>query len=124
MDTGEALSAGQVRRLACEAGIVPVVLGGESLPLDLGRTRRYFSEAQRVALATRYAECATDGCDRPFAWTHLHHEDPWAAGGATDLDRAVPLCGFHHRRIHDPAYAHRISRDARRIATVSFHRRP
>ena len=69
------------------------------------------TEAQRVALATLYRECAEEHCDRPYAWSELHHEDPWSEGGRTDLNRAVPLCGFHHRRVHDPRYAAQIHTD-------------
>jgi hypothetical protein len=123
VDTGTELSAGQVRRLACEAGLVPAVLGGQSLPLDLGRAQRFYTEAQRVALATVYDECAAVGCDRPYAWSELHHEDPWHAGGSTDLDLAVPLCGWHHRRVHDPTYRHTVETDRGGRKTVTFHRR-
>jgi hypothetical protein len=108
LDTGHDLSAGEARRLACNAGIVPAVLGGRSVPLDLGRQERFFTEAQRVSLATVYDTCAAEGCDRPYAWSELHHQDPWAGGGRTDLRVAVPLCGHHHRRAHDPRYWHRI----------------
>ena len=110
-DTGDDLTAGEARRLACNAGILPVVLGGQSLPLDLGRQERFFTEHQRVALATRYDTCAAQGCDRPYSWSELHHEHPWHTGGATDLERAVPLCGFHHRRVHDPTHTATISTD-------------
>ena len=111
LDTGEALSAGEVRRLACAAGVVPAVLGGRSLPLDLGRSQRLFTEAQRTALATTHTTCAADGCERPFAWTEIHHRRPWSAGGRTDLDNAVPLCHFHHRRVHDPGFTHQLGPD-------------
>ncbi len=106
-DCGDDLSAGEVRRLACSAGILPAVLGGASLPLDLGRANRLFNEAQRVAVGLRQRTCAAHGCDRPYAWTELHHLKPWSAGGLTDLANAIGLCGFHHRRIHDPDYEHR-----------------
>ncbi|KQU70724.1 HNH endonuclease signature motif containing protein [Phycicoccus sp. Root101] len=86
LDTGSDVSASQARRLACGAGLVPAVLGGPSQVLDLGRSQRFFTEAQRVALALTYDTCAADDCDRPYAWTEHHHEDPWASGGATDLD--------------------------------------
>lgn len=109
LDTGERLSAGEARRLACAAGLLPVVLGGASQPLDLGRTRRLYTRAQRVALSLRHHTCAAAGCERPFAWTEIHHRRPWSADGGTDLDNAVPLCHFHHRRIHDPAYEHHFS---------------
>ncbi|RNL80037.1 HNH endonuclease signature motif containing protein, partial [Nocardioides marmorisolisilvae] len=106
LDTGEILSAGEVRRLACNAHLIPAVLGGKSLPLDLGRGSRLFTEAQRIALGLRHSTCAADGCDRPFAWCELHHLHSWALGGRTDLANAVPLCHFHHQRIHDHRYRH------------------
>jgi Domain of unknown function (DUF222) len=97
VDTGARISAGEVRRLACRAGIIPMVLDGESVPLDLGRERRLFSKHQRIALAQQYGGCAASNCDRPPAWTEVHHLDPWAAGGRTDLSRGLPLCPAHHR---------------------------
>jgi hypothetical protein len=123
LDTGHDLSASEARRLACNAGILPAVLGGRSVPLDLGRQERFFTEAQRVALSTVYDTCAAQGCDRPYAWSELHHQDPWAAGGHTDLDLAVPLCGHHHRRAHDPRYWHRVDTDSRGKKSVVYTRR-
>lgn len=119
LDTGEEISAAEARRLACGAGILPAVLGGASQPLDLGRTQRFFTEAQRVALGLAHTSCAAEGCDRPFAWCELHHTRPWSAGGTTNLADAEPLCGFHHQRIHDPAYRHVRHRDG----SLTFHRR-
>ena len=106
LDTGGKISAGQARRLACNAGIVPAVLGGASLPLDLGRKARLFNDPQRVALSTRHDTCAADGCERPYSWCELHHWDPWKRGGRTDLRDAVPLCHFHHQRVHDTGFLH------------------
>ena len=123
LDTGDDLSASEVRRLACNAGILPAILDGESLPLDPGRTERFFTEHQRVALASKYDRCAAEGCDRPYAWWELHHEDPWSRGGRTDLELAVPLCGQHHRTAHDPTYATTIRTAGRGIKTVTFTRR-
>jgi hypothetical protein len=111
LDAGAEISAGQARRLACEAGVLPLVLGGDSVPLDLGRTQRLFSRYQAFALSARYDSCAAEGCDRPFAWTELHHLKPWSAGGPTDLDNAVPLCAHHHRRIHDSLYHWQLTPD-------------
>ena len=108
-DLGVDISAEKARQLACNAGIVPAIFGGRSVNLDLGRKTRLFSEAQRLALATRYDSCATAGCDRPFAWSELHHQHPWQYGGKTDLDQAIPLCAFHHRMIHDEKYRHSIT---------------
>ena len=119
IDTGERLSAAAARRLACTSGLIPAVLGGESQPLDLGRQRRLFSEAQRVAGAITHTSCAADGCQTPYAWCELHHRIPWSHGGHTDLNDMIPLCGFHHRRIHDGRYHHRRQPDG----TIEFTQR-
>lgn len=117
LDTGTDISAGEARRLACGAGLLPAVLGGASLPLDLGRTSRLFTEAQRTALATTHDTCTADGCQRPFSWCELHHRQPWSHGGSTNLADAIPLCGFHHRRIHDHTYQHHSGPNG-----ITFHR--
>lgn len=106
LDTGDRISAGEARRLACTAGLVPVVLGTASVPVDLGRRTRLFTDPQRTALATRHDTCAADGCERPYSWCELHHWQPWRTGGRTDLRDAVPLCHFHHRRVHDSGFVH------------------
>jgi hypothetical protein len=115
LDTGTRTSAGQVRRLACEAGIIPAVLGGDSQVLDLGRSRRLHSDAQRQALSISHDTCAAEGCERPFVWCEIHHQRPWSEGGHTDLDTALPLCGWHHHKTHDPRYTMQIldTREAR-----------
>jgi hypothetical protein len=100
LDTGQQLSPAAVRRIACDAEILPAVLGGNSQTLDLGRRQRLFSPAQRRALILRDRGCAFPGCDRPPAWCEAHHVKHWITGGATDLNNAVLLCGFHHRVIH------------------------
>lgn len=99
-DLDHRISAGEARRIACGAGILPAVLGGESIPVDLGRQRRLFTNTQRTALAAKHTTCAADGCERPYAWCELHHREPWSRGGPSDLTNALPLCGFHHRQIH------------------------
>lgn len=104
LDTGARISPDEARRLACNAGIVPVVLGSRSEPLDLGREARLHNTAQRRALALQHDACAAEGCERPFAWCDIHHREPWSQGGRTDLDNALPLCGHHHRRAHDERY--------------------
>jgi hypothetical protein len=119
LDTGDVISAAEARRLACSAGLVPAVLGGASQPLDLGRTQRFFTEAQRVAGALVHETCAADGCDMPYAWAEAHHRQPWSAGGRTDQRELVPLCSFHHQRIHDPTYHHHYRADG----SIAFTRR-
>ena len=118
LDTGVHLSAGEARRLACNAGIVPAVLGGRSEPLDLGRTSRLHSTAQRRALSVLHDTCAAEGCERPFAWTDIHHPHAWSRGGPTNLANGLPLCGWHHRRAHDSRF------DLQRLATGEVRFRP
>ncbi|QIK75825.1 HNH endonuclease signature motif containing protein [Nocardioides piscis] len=102
--TAGGLSAAEARRLACAAKIIPVVLGGASEVLDLGRARRLFTAAQRKALLLRDRTCRAAGCDIPGTWAEAHHWTPWSAGGATDLENGVLLCSHHHHRVHDPAW--------------------
>lgn len=104
LDTGVQVSAGTARRLACTAGILPAVLGGRSEVLDVGREQRLHNTAMRRALSVSHDTCATQGCERPFAWCEIHHPHAWASGGSTSLANGIPLCGFHHRRAHDPAF--------------------
>ena len=96
------------------------MLGERSVALDLGRESRLFSGAQRVAAGLSHDSCAASGCDRPFAWCELHHRHGWAAGGRTDLGNAVPLCHWHHQRIHDQGYLHACLPDG----TIRLRRRP
>ncbi|MBL8928953.1 MAG: HNH endonuclease [Kineosporiaceae bacterium] len=74
-------------------------------------------------MATVYDTCAAEGCDRPYAWTELHHQRPWSRGGTTDLHDAVPACWFHHRRLHDPAFDHTLTTAANGKKTITFARR-
>ncbi|NPD05723.1 DUF222 domain-containing protein [Nocardioides sp. zg-1308] len=119
LDDGSRMSAGQARRLACEAGIIPVVLGTASRLLDLGRTARLFTRAQRIALGLRDGGCTARGCETSASGCHAHHEDPWSRLGRTDLANGRLLCPRHHRLAHDSRYERTIHADN----TVSFHRR-
>jgi len=98
------ISATTARILAAEANIIPAVLGGAGEVLDLGRARRLFSPAQRQALAEQYGECAFPGCGHPPTYTEAHHLQWWSRGGPTDLSNGIPLCSFHHHRIHDDGW--------------------
>ncbi|GAA3462942.1 hypothetical protein J2S66_003357 [Saccharothrix longispora] len=100
LDGDRHLSAAQARRIACDAKILPVVLGGDSEVLDLGRAKRTVSVAQRRALHARDRGCAFPGCHRPPKWCDAHHVRHWADGGSTDLSNLVLLCRTHHSLIH------------------------
>ncbi len=113
LDTGALLSPSATRRLACEAQILPVMLDGHSVPIDLGRSRRPFTGAARAAVVLRDRGCAFPGCDRPSRWCQIHHIQFWAHGGRTDRDNGVGLCGYHHRLIHQNEWAVRMGVDHR-----------
>lgn len=119
LDTGGRLSASEARRLACNSGLIPAVLGSKSVPLDLGRTSRLHSQPQRTALTVRDGGCTAVGCDRPAAWCEVHHEVPWSEGGGTSVDGARMLCPHHHHLAHDSRY------DMSRMSNgnVRFHKR-
>lgn len=95
------LSAGLVRRMACQAQIIPAVLGGGSQILDLGRTRRLATPAQLRALYQRDGGCTFPGCTMPALWTEAHHADVWwSEGGPTDIRHLASVCRGHHGWIH------------------------
>ena len=102
--TGDRITAAQARRLACTANILPAVLGGPSLPLDLGRARRLFTPTQRKALLLRDRTCRAEGCDTPGTWCEAHHLNPWIPSGPTDLVNGILLCPHHHHRAHDTSH--------------------
>ncbi|MFF5791027.1 DUF222 domain-containing protein [Paeniglutamicibacter sp. NPDC012692] len=99
-DHGQDISASNCRRIACNAGIVPIVLNGDGVPLELGRTRRYFNRAQRRAIAARDKGCCNPGCSMPVNRTEAHHLDEWSAGGRTDVSRGCLLCVRCHVNHH------------------------
>jgi hypothetical protein len=99
---GTPLPVETIRRIACEAGIIPIVLNGHSQALDVGRERRLATRAQRMALRAQYPTCAMDAdCNVPFDDCQIHHVDPWGHGGRTDLRRMCPGCDQHHHLIHE-----------------------
>ena len=111
LDSGELLSAGAARRVACDAQLLPIVLGGSGQVLDVGRTRRVATGALRRAVVARDQCCAFPSCDRPPQWCSAHHIKHWADGGATELDNLVLLCGRHHQLIHDGDWQVRLGAD-------------
>jgi hypothetical protein len=111
LSTGSTMSASQARRFACNAGIVPVVLDGDSRVLDLGTSRRLHDRYQRIALATRDQGCSWKGCDRPPGWCEAHHLVPWSQGGDTSIDNGALFCFFHHHLLHDSDWSARLSVD-------------
>ncbi len=111
---GEDLDPATVRRLACDAELVPAVLGTDGSVLDVGRTQRLVTAAIWVALVVRDQHCAFPGCRRPPVMCHAHHVVHWINDGPTCLDNLVLLCGTHHRILHSTPWQVRISPRDRR----------
>ena len=98
-----------VRRLACDAQVIPAVLGGAGEVLDWGRSVRLFTPGQVKALWLRDQGCTFPGCGTPAHWCDAHHVTHWVDGGLTDLSNAVLLCGRHHTVVHRDRLAAAIS---------------
>jgi hypothetical protein len=107
---GEPITPNTARMLTCDAGIIPAVLGGPSEVLDLGRTTRTWTRAQRKAAKHRAnGHCEAPKCQAGIQRCDLHHEHHWARGGKSDLTNAIYLCTYHHWLTHHTDWA--ISRD-------------
>ena len=105
------ISAGTARRMAADAELIPAVLGGASVPLDLGRAARLFSRSQRLALGERDGGCAS--CGQNVAYVEAHHIDWWEGdAGPTDLSNGVLLCSSCHHRIHRDGWGIRVTQDS------------
>jgi hypothetical protein len=125
LDTGQRLSPATVRKLACDAQVVPALLGTDGHPLDLGRSSRTFTSAQRRALGLRDGNgCAFPGCDRPLVWCEGHHIRYWIDGGSTDLANLALLCRAHHRAVHEGDWQLIRGPDGRVTATPPYRRQP
>lgn len=95
------ISAQTVQRLACDGTITRVVLGSESVVIDVGRAKRVVSGSARRALDARDGKCQWPECDRSPSWSAAHHVVHWARGGDTNLGNMVLLCHRHHWLAHE-----------------------
>ncbi|MEO5974250.1 MAG: DUF222 domain-containing protein [Ilumatobacteraceae bacterium] len=94
-----------VRRMACEAEIIPVVLGKKGVVLDIGRSSRLASRYQRLAIGAMYTHCAIPNCHISINRCQPHHIRFWRDGGRSDLTNLVPLCATHHRNVHEDRWS-------------------
>jgi len=100
MLTGRLLAPETIRRIACDATIIPVVLGSDSEVLDVGRARRLFTPGLLRTMWLRDRGCTIPGCGAPPLWADAHHIIHWVDGGPTSLTNGALLCGRHHTIAH------------------------
>jgi hypothetical protein len=102
------VTASTVRRIACDADIIPVLLGGAGRILDIGRASRIFPPHIRKAITARDQGCAFPGCTIPASWCEAHHISYWSRGGTSGTDNGTLLCSHHHHLIHKEQWTIRI----------------
>jgi 5-methylcytosine-specific restriction protein A len=108
LDFGGTLSPESLRLLACDAAVVPIVMGGKGQPLDVGRLTRTIPDGLRRAVAARGGGCEFPGCGRPPSWCEVHHLLAWQEDGATALRNLAMVCRVHHRLLHHSEWIVRI----------------
>jgi hypothetical protein len=112
---GADLPVETVRRLACEAEILPIVLDGRSVPIDVGRSKRLATMHQRRALEAIHPTCAIPDCEVIFDHCNVHHINYWENGGSTDLNNLVPLCSRHHHAAHEGGWRLQLDPETREL---------
>jgi hypothetical protein len=99
------VSIDTVRELAMSAGISPLFMAEGCERLELGRSRRRFTAAQKAVLIARDGGCAWPGCQRPPSHTQAHHIRWWTRHrGPTDIENGIMLCSHHHHRVHNDGW--------------------
>jgi hypothetical protein len=98
---GGLLAPSVLEELFCGADIVGLVTDLSGLPLWLGRTTRYFTKEQVLALIARDGGCAL--CRAHYSQCEAHHVIPWEAParGPTDIDNGAMVCTDCHHWLHD-----------------------
>lgn len=109
LDTGDRLSVAAIRKLSCDAELIPGVLGSRGEILDVGRAQRLVTTAIWLALVLRDRHCVFPGCRRAPIACDAHHVVHWADGGPTRLDNLALLCRAHHTMIHNSGWRIRIN---------------
>jgi len=119
------ITARTARALLVDAAVLPVVMGANSVVLDMGRSQRLFTPYQRMAIAERDGGCAK--CHAPISWCATHHIVYWRNEGPTDLQNGVLLCTRCHNQVHHDRWDIDVDQDNRvwfiPPAEVDPHRR-
>ena len=109
-DTGTPVDPKELRRLLCDADLLPVTLTSAGEIKDVGSRKRFFSCEQRKAITARDRGCSFPGCDRPPAWCDTHHVAWYTRDlGETSVENGALLCPFHHHLIHQGDWTARMT---------------
>lgn len=101
-ENGTPLPVSTVRRLCCDAEIIPMVLDGAGQVLDAGRSKRTATRNQRRTLRSMHRGCAHPGCTVGFDACRIHHiRHWWEHHGLTNISNLLPLCEKHHHDVHE-----------------------
>ncbi len=95
---GTPVGVATIRRLACDAHVLPMIFKPDGEPLDNARRSRTANRTQRRALQKMYNGCMF--CGTPFNWCQVHHFWHWLDLGPSQLWNLGPLCTTHHHQIH------------------------
>ncbi len=118
VSNGVELAMPSIRRLMCEGTIVPVIVDANGVVLNVGRTQRLATRAQRRALRAMYATCGVPGCEVAYDHCQPHHIHWWEHGGPTDLVNLIPLCSKHHHAVHDRGWVLLLDPSTRALTIV------
>jgi hypothetical protein len=97
---GWPVSSLTAQTLSCDADVVPILVGPNGDPLDVGNTVYLFPGKIRQAIVSRDRRCTFPGCGAPPAWCDIHHLEGFRVGGPTSARNGALLCGRHHRHVH------------------------
>ncbi|MBP2375408.1 HNH endonuclease signature motif containing protein [Paeniglutamicibacter psychrophenolicus] len=94
------ISPGELRRMLCDAGVLPATFNSESQILDLGREQRFVPDYMREGILARDGGCLVPGCTVPPEHCEMCHIDSWEDGGVTSVGNIGPGCSAHHHDFH------------------------
>lgn len=98
--TGDVVPAALAARILCDGHVQAAAIDPDGHVLELSRSSRLFTAAQRRAIALRDGGCRGPGCSAPPGWCEAHHVQSWQTGGATDVDNGLLLCSRCHHDVH------------------------